>query len=98
VSWPENIEEEIRNFYGIANFPHVCEVVDIILFMYLFCLKRIVTKNWPVTAPGSQGVFRGRGRGFGFLKKWAPGSYCLELVVACPAAGTSAQILLVEGK
>jgi hypothetical protein len=57
-----------------------------------------VTKSWPVTAPGSQGVFRGRGRGFGFLKKWAPGSYCLELVVACPAAGTSAQILLVEGK
>jgi hypothetical protein len=28
----------------------------------------IVTKSWPVTAPGSQGVFRGRGRGFGFLK------------------------------
>jgi hypothetical protein len=27
-----------------------------------------VTKKWPVTAPGSQGVFRGRGRGFGFLK------------------------------
>jgi hypothetical protein len=24
-----------------------------------------VTKSWPVTAPGSQGVFRGRGRGFG---------------------------------
>jgi hypothetical protein len=22
-----------------------------------------VTKSWPVTAPGSQGVFRGRGRG-----------------------------------
>jgi hypothetical protein len=59
---------------------------------------KFVTKSWPVTAPGSQGVFRGRGRGFGFLKKWAPGSYCLELVVACPAAGTSAQILLVEGK
>jgi hypothetical protein len=60
--------------------------------------ESFVTKSWPVTAPGSQGVFRGRGRGFGFLKKWAPGSYCLELVVACPAAGTSAQILLVEGK
>jgi hypothetical protein len=60
--------------------------------------RKLVTKSWPVTAPGSQGVFRGRGRGFGFLKKWAPGSYCLELVVACPAAGTSAQILLVEGK
>jgi hypothetical protein len=61
-------------------------------------VKICVTKSWPVTAPGSQGVFRGRGRGFGFLKKWAPGSYCLELVVACPAAGTSALILLVEGK
>jgi hypothetical protein len=47
---------------------------------------------------GLSGGFRGIGRGFGFLKKWAPGSYCLELVVACPAAGTSAQILLVEGK
>jgi hypothetical protein len=23
-----------------------------------------MTKSWPVTAPGSQGVFRGRGRGF----------------------------------
>jgi hypothetical protein len=31
-------------------------------------MKTIVTKSWPVTAPGSQGVFRGRGRGFGFLK------------------------------
>jgi hypothetical protein len=30
--------------------------------------KICVTKSWPVTAPGSQGVFRGRGRGFGFLK------------------------------
>jgi hypothetical protein len=24
---------------------------------------RVMTKSWPVTAPGSQGVFRGRGRG-----------------------------------
>jgi hypothetical protein len=34
------------------------------------CTKALglVTKSWPVTAPGSQGVFRGRGRGFGFLK------------------------------
>jgi hypothetical protein len=31
-------------------------------------VKICVTKSWPVTAPGSQGVFRGRGRGFGFLK------------------------------
>jgi hypothetical protein len=50
VSWPENIEEEIRNFYGIVNFPHVCEVVDIILFMYLFCLKRIIS-TWSSHLP-----------------------------------------------
>jgi hypothetical protein len=25
-----------------------------------------MTKSWPVTAPGSQGVFRGRGRGLGY--------------------------------
>jgi hypothetical protein len=31
-------------------------------------VKTIMTKSWPVTAPGSQGVFRGRGRGFGFFK------------------------------
>jgi hypothetical protein len=30
-----------------------------------------VTKSWPVTAPGSQGVFRGRGRGFGKQKMGA---------------------------
>jgi hypothetical protein len=33
-------------------------IFDIIIY--------VVTKSWPVTAPGSQGVFRGRGRGFGF--------------------------------
>jgi hypothetical protein len=58
----------------------------------------LVTKSWPVTAPGSQGVFSGQRAWVRIFKKWAPGSYCLELVVACPAAGTSAQILLVEGK
>jgi hypothetical protein len=31
-----------------------------------FFFGELVTKSWPVTAPGSQGVFRGRGRGFGF--------------------------------
>ncbi|CAH1372039.1 unnamed protein product, partial [Tenebrio molitor] len=35
-------------------------MVIVIYFMFL------LTKSWPVTAPGSQGVFRGRGRGFGF--------------------------------
>jgi hypothetical protein len=57
-----------------------------------------VTKSWPVTAPGSQGVFRGRGRGFGFLKNGRQAAIVLSWVVACPAAGTSALILLVEGK
>jgi hypothetical protein len=79
-----------KNFYYHQNFKEQIEDE--------FNSNNLMTKSWPVTAPGSQGVFRGRGRGFGFLKKWAPGSYCLELVVACPAAGTSALILLVEGK
>jgi hypothetical protein len=47
---------------------------------------------------GLPGGFSGQGAWVRIFKKWAPGSYCLELVVACPAAGTSAQILLVEGK
>jgi hypothetical protein len=46
---------------------------------------------------GLPGGFSGQRASVRILKKWAPGSYCLELVVACPAAGTSAQILLVEG-
>jgi hypothetical protein len=44
--------------------PHYLALHRIFLFVLLF----FVTKSWPVTAPGSQGVFRGRGRGFGFLK------------------------------
>jgi hypothetical protein len=47
---------------------------------------------------GLPGGFSGQRAWVRILKKWAPGSYCLELVVACPAAGASAQILLVEGK
>jgi hypothetical protein len=47
---------------------------------------------------GLPGGFSGQRAWVRILKKWAPGSYGLELVVACPAAGTSAQILLVEGK
>jgi hypothetical protein len=39
-----------------------------------------VTKSWPVTAPGSQG-FSGHRAWVRIMKKWAPGSYCLELVV-----------------
>jgi hypothetical protein len=46
---------------------------------------------------GLPGGFSGQRAWVRIFKKWAPGSYCLELVVACPAAGTSAQILLVEG-
>jgi hypothetical protein len=45
--------------------------VPLIFFTDLQChniQQCVVTKSWPVTAPGSQGVFRGRGRGFGFLK------------------------------
>jgi hypothetical protein len=47
---------------------------------------------------GLPGGFSGQRAWVRIFKKWAPGSYCLELVDACPAAGTSAQILLVEGK
>jgi hypothetical protein len=47
---------------------------------------------------GLPGGFSGQRAWVRIFNKWAPGSYCLELVVACPAAGTSAQILLVEGK
>jgi hypothetical protein len=47
---------------------------------------------------GLPGGFSGQRAWVRIFKKWAPGSYCLELVVVCPAAGTSAQILLVEGK
>jgi hypothetical protein len=47
---------------------------------------------------GLPGGFSGQRAWVRIFKKWAPGSYCLELVVACPAARTSAQILLVEGK
>jgi hypothetical protein len=46
------------------SFSNVLSFITTILFIY----KYPVTKSWPVTAPGSQGVFRGRGRGFGFLK------------------------------
>jgi hypothetical protein len=46
---------------------------------------------------GLSGGFSGQRAWVRILKKWAPGSYCLELVVACPAAGTSAQFLLVGG-
>jgi hypothetical protein len=46
---------------------------------------------------GLSGGFSGQRAWVRIFKKWAPGSYCLELVVACPAAGTSAQFLLVEG-
>jgi hypothetical protein len=46
---------------------------------------------------GLPGGFSGQRAWVRILKKWAPGSYCLELVVACPAAGTSALILLVGG-
>jgi hypothetical protein len=46
---------------------------------------------------GLPGGFSGQRAWVRIFKKWAPGSYCLELVVACPAAGTSAQILFVEG-
>jgi hypothetical protein len=54
----------------------------------------IVAPNGPVTAPGSQGVFRGKGVG----SKWAPGNLLfLSWCLSCPVAGTSAQLLFVGG-
>jgi hypothetical protein len=61
-------------------------------------VKICVTKKLASDSSGLPGGFSGQGAWVRIFKKWAPGSYCLELVVACPAAGTSAQILLVEGK
>jgi hypothetical protein len=46
----------------------VAEALLSLLLCFLLEESFCVTKSWPVTAPGSQGVFRGRGRGFGFLK------------------------------
>jgi hypothetical protein len=47
-----------------------------------------MTQNGPQTAPGSQGVFRGKGGAFGL---WAPGNYS-GAWICCPAAGTSALV------
>jgi hypothetical protein len=58
-----------------------------------FCDQKLASDS-----SGLPGGFSGQRAWVRIFKKWAPGSYCLELVVACPAAGTSAQILLVEGK
>jgi hypothetical protein len=81
-------------------FLHGCSIAFIfVLPTYLHYLPYILwpkVGQWQLRAP--RGFFGAEGVGSDFLKKWAPGSYCLELVVACPAAGTSAQILLVEGK
>jgi hypothetical protein len=57
-----------RRFIGTSS-PHPKRNRDQnILPLGSLNLVSFVTKSWPVTAPGSQGVFRGRGRGFGFLK------------------------------
>jgi hypothetical protein len=51
---------KLKQIHNLKNrvFPHIISDYK----------ENPVTKSWPVTAPGSQGVFRGRGRGFGFLK------------------------------
>jgi hypothetical protein len=67
------------------------------LELYYLVLKRCDQKL-ASDSSGLPGGFSGQRAWVRIFKKWAPGSYCLELVVACPAAGTSAQILLVEGK
>jgi hypothetical protein len=51
----------------------------------------VMTKSWPVTAPSSQGFFRGRGRGLGYGRQ----ATFLSWFQTCPIAGTSALILTV---
>jgi hypothetical protein len=63
----------------------------------VFTSKRACGQKLASDSSGLPGGFSGQRAWVRILKKWAPGSYCLELVVACPAAGTSALILLVEG-
>jgi hypothetical protein len=69
---------------------------------YFLCARdkhfNICDQKLASDSSGLPGGFSGQRAWVRIFKKWAPGSYCLELVVACPAAGTSAQILLVEGK
>jgi hypothetical protein len=69
------------------------EIDCVLYFSCLVCDQKLASDS-----SGLPGGFSGQRAWVRILKKWAPGSYCLELVVACPAAGTSAQILLVEGK
>jgi hypothetical protein len=56
------LQMKIKGDAPKALFTHCCA------HRLNLVLQNLVTKSWPVTAPGSQGVFRGRGRGFGFLK------------------------------
>jgi hypothetical protein len=60
-------------------------------------VREVCDQKLASDSSGLPGGFSGQRAWVRILKKWAPGSYCLELVVACPAAGTSALILLVEG-
>jgi hypothetical protein len=46
-----------------------------------------MAQNGSVTAPDSQGVFRGKG----WVRIWAPGNYS-GAWIPCPAAGTSALV------
>jgi hypothetical protein len=61
--------ERLRNHHMVVN-PAKCVfgAQEVEYLGHKISSEGTVTKSWPVTAPGSQGVFRGRGRGFGFLK------------------------------
>jgi hypothetical protein len=50
----------------------------------------IMTQNGPVTAPGSQGVFRGKGVG----SKWAPGNFFFGAGVVLSSCRDKCSILI----
>jgi hypothetical protein len=82
----------MRDFVPQSQFSSCKSEISVYKYSHNFCDQKLASDS-----SGLPGGFSGQRAWVRIFKKWAPGSYCLELVVACPAAGTSAQILLVEG-
>jgi hypothetical protein len=81
-----------------SRVPTLVTLICKCIFNAAYVIGLICDQKLASDSSGLPGGFSGQRAWVRIFKKWAPGSYCLELVVACPAAGTSAQILLVEGK
>jgi hypothetical protein len=79
----------------LNSFNYFGRVLSVVLLYnnVYYYFYYIMTQNGPVTAPGSQGVFRGKGVG----SKWGQATYFSELVLSCPVAGVSTQYLFVGG-